>query len=385
MKVSVIGAGTMGQGIAQIAATHGCQVQLIDQSASALESSKEKLRKILQRLIEKERITREKAHEIDNNIHRGTELEAVSGSNLVIEAIVENVEVKKAVFSKIESIVSSETILATNTSSLSVTSIASALTDPQRCIGIHFFNPAPVMKLVEIIPAIQTSNEVTSQVVDLILSWGKVVVKAKDTPGFIVNRIARPFYSEAIRIYEEGIADPASIDLAMTEVGGFRMGPFSLMDFIGHDVNYAVTESVWKAFYYDPRYKPAFSQLRLVEAGYLGRKTNSGFYQYGEDSTTLVSTISPNESQNIVNRIVAMLINEAADALHLGIASAEDIEKAMTKGVNYPQGLLSWADTWGIEKCVHTLDELYHHYHEDRYRCSPLLRNMVAGKEKFLS
>ena len=385
MKVSVIGAGTMGQGIAQIAATQGCMVELIDRSEEALLASEKKLAKILARLIEKERITPEKAESIKNNIHRGTSLDSVEGSNLVIEAIIENLEIKKSLFQELESRLSPEAILATNTSSLSVTSIASALEHPERCIGIHFFNPAPVMKLVEVIPAIQTREEITTQVLNLITSWNKTVVQAKDTPGFIVNRIARPFYSEAIRIYEEGIADIASIDLAMTEIGGFRMGPFSLMDFIGHDVNYAVTESVWKAFYYDPRYKPAFSQLRLVEAGFLGRKSGRGFLDYREGSPLIKSSIITEKSKEIVDRIVAMLINEAADALHLGIATAADIEKAMTKGVNYPQGLLSWADMWGIKKCVLKMDELYDHYHEDRYRCSPLLRSMLRREEKFLS
>jgi 3-hydroxybutyryl-CoA dehydrogenase len=212
---------------------------------------------------------------------------------------------------------------------------------------------------------------------------------AKDTPGFIVNRVARPFYGEALRIYEEGIASFETIDSAMKNIGGFRMGPFELMDFIGNDVNYTVTETVFTAFYFDPRYKPAFTQKRFAEAGYLGRKSGKGYYDYDKNGHLIQrdSVIQPeNEEplkQLIFNRILVMLINEAADALFLNIASAEDIDNAMTKGVNYPKGLLAWADEKGMDWCVSKMDELYNEYHEDRYRCSPLLRKMNNENKTF--
>ena len=205
---------------------------------------------------------------------------------------------------------------------------------------------------------------------------------AKDTPGFIVNRVARPFYSEALRIYEEGMADFVTIDSAMRTLGGFRMGPFELMDFIGNDVNYAVTESIFTAFYFDPRYKPSFTQKRLTEAGYLGKKSGKGFYDY-QNTVTAEPTIDANLSQTIFERILVMLINEAAEAMFLNIASAQDIDNAMTKGVNYPKGLLAWADEKGIDWCVQKLDDLYNEYHEDRYRCSAILRRMKRENKTF--
>lgn len=382
-QVGIIGGGAMGSGIAQIAATAGCKVILFDTKPEALELSKEKLTKIMVRLVEKEKLNLTEANAIKSNITYTDNLEAIAKSDLIIEAIVENLDIKKSVFSAVEKIVSKECIIASNTSSLSITSIAAACKNPERVIGIHFFNPAPLMPLVEIIPALQTTEQVAKDARLLIDSWGKVTVLAKDTPGFIVNRVARPFYGEAIRMFEEGIADVATIDWAMKELGEFRMGPFELTDYIGQDVNFVVTETVFKAFYYDPRFKPSFSQKRLVEAGRLGRKTGHGFYDYSENSLKPEPSKDLVLGKQIVNRILAMLINEAADALFLNIASAKDLDLAMTKGVNYPKGLLAWADEIGLDVVLKQMEELYTNYCEDRYRPSPLLRKMVREQKTF--
>jgi 3-hydroxybutyryl-CoA dehydrogenase len=382
-NVGIIGAGTMGSGIAQVASTAGCLVRLFDLNQEALDNSEAALENITNRLVAKGRITSEEKNTIQKNISYVSSLKELATCDLTIEAIVENLDIKKKVFQELESYVSDSCIIASNTSSLSIASIASSLRRPERCIGIHFFNPAPLMKLVEVIPAIQTSSEVLSISEATIKSWKKVVAIAKDTPGFIVNRVARPFYGEALRMYEEGVADFATIDHAMKSVGGFRMGPFELMDFIGNDVNYTVTETVFTAFYHDPRYTPSFTQKRFAEAGYLGRKSGKGFYDYAEGVPTPLPENNPALLNTVFDRILAMLINEAADALFLNIASANDIDAAMTKGVNYPKGLLAWADEKGIDWCVETLDRLYDEYHEARYRCSPLLRRMNIKNKTF--
>ena len=388
MKVGIIGSGTMGSGIAQVAATAGCQVKLFDANQAILEKSKESLEKILIRLIEKGRIDTSEKNRIQSNISYVNSLKELSNSDLIIEAIIENLEIKKKVFSELETMVNDDCIIASNTSSLSIASIAASLKNPKRCVGIHFFNPAPLMRLVEVIPAVQTSYETLEKSIDTISSWGKTVAIAKDTPGFIVNRVARPFYSEALRIYEEGVASFQAIDSSLKNLGGFRMGPFELMDFIGNDVNFTVTETVFKSFFFDPRYKPSFTQKRFAEAGYLGRKSGIGFYEY--DKNNQIIPLNKNEtkidsalSQLIFDRVLVMLINEAADTLFWNIASAKDIDNAMTKGVNYPKGLLAWADEKGIDWCVNQMDQLYDEYREDRYRCSPILRKMNREQKNF--
>lgn len=380
--IGVIGAGAMGSGIAQVAATAGHQVIIFDTNEKALVVCKQKLIEILQKLETKGRI--HKAEEIINRFSFAHDLNDLKDADLVIEAIVENLAIKKSVFSDLEKVVKHNCILASNTSSLSITSIAAACKKSERVIGIHFFNPAPLMALVEVIPALQTEKGLAETIKNLMLQWKKTPVIAKDTPGFIVNRVARPFYSEAIRIYEEGIADMATIDWAMTAIGGFKMGPFTLMDYIGHDVNYIVTETVFQSFFYDPRYKPSFSQKRLLEAGWLGRKSGKGFYDYSENAVQPEPNKDEALGKKIVERVLAMLINEAADALYLNIASLKDIELAMTKGVNYPKGLLAWCDEMGSDKVMAQLDQLYNYYHEDRYRTSPLLRKKGAINSKFI-
>ena len=381
MKISVIGAGTMGTGIAQIAATNGHEVCLYDSFKDSLENAKTKLENILNRLVEKERISSKEKNEIFNRVNFSKNLKDITGSNLIIEAIIENIKIKQNVFTEIEGIVDDKCIIATNTSSLSIASIAGACTHADRVIGIHFFNPAPLMPLVEIIPAVQTSTKTLTTAKSIIDSWGKVSVLTKDTPGFIVNRVARPFYGESLRIYEEGIADFATIDWALKEIGGFRMGPFELMDYIGNDINYTVTETVFTSFYFDSRYKPSFTQKRMMEAGFLGKKSGRGYYDYSKELPK--ANENRDLGKQILWRVLSMLINEAIDALFLNIATKEDIDLAMTKGVNYPKGLLVWADELGLKNVLFQLEDLYNEYREERYRPSPLLRKMVKENKKF--
>ena len=384
IKVGVLGSGSMGSGIAQVAATAGHDVVLVDNNPNALNQAKSKLAKVMDRLVEKGRLNAQTASEIQGRIHYKTEIEAFASCGLVIEAIIEDLGIKQSVFASMEAIVPADCIIASNTSSLSISAIGSALKSPERFLGIHFFNPAPLMKLVEIIPALQTSDAYLDTAKNTIDSWGKLTVLAKDTPGFIVNRIARPFYSEALRMYDEGVADFATIDWALTEIAGFRMGPFTLMDYIGNDINYKVTETVYASFFYDGRFMPSFTQKRLADAGYYGRKAGKGYYDYSADASMPEPNKDLDLGQMIADRVVIMLINFAADALFMNIASEHDIDLAMTKGVNYPKGLLAWANEIGIQNCVDQLDALFEEYREERYRCCPLLRRMAKNGSTFL-
>ena len=379
--IGVIGSGAMGSGIAQVAAAAGHSVIVYDNNPLAIEKAKSTLTTVLNKLVEKNKINLDESKNIFSRIKFSSSLHEFVSCNLVIEAIVENLEVKQKVFSDLEKIVNDKCILASNTSSLSITSIASACAKPERVIGIHFFNPAPLMPLVEIIPGISTAENLAQEIKRVVESWKKIPVIAKDTPGFIVNRVARPFYGESIRIYEEGIADFATIDWTMKEIGSFKMGPFELMDMIGNDVNYTVTETVWKQFFYDPKYKPSLTQKRLFEAKQFGKKTGKGYYDYSHPMPEPKKDKAL--AEKILLRVLVMLINEAADALYYGVATKEDIDLAMTKGVNYPKGLLKWADEIGIEKVLSELEKLYTEYCEDRYRPSVQLKKMEREKKKF--
>ena len=385
-RIGVLGAGAMGSGIAQVAAMAGHPVVIADVSEAALERAVGSIRKTLDREAEKGRLTPAEVAAIVGRIEMATvngHYSAFEGCGLVVEAILEDLAVKQQAFTALEGATGPTAVLATNTSSLSVTAIAAPCQHPERVVGIHFFNPAPLMPLVEIVGGHATDTRVLAAVRALVDRWGKTTVVAADTPGFIVNRVARPFYGEALRILEEGVADHVTIDWAMREFGGFRMGPFELMDLIGNDINYAVTRSVFEAFSYDPRYRTSLIQKRLVDARLFGRKTGRGYYDYRAGAAAVEPVRDEAQGRGIVDRIVAMLINEAAEAVFLRIATPGDVDLAMTKGVNYPKGLLRWADEIGIGVVLGRLTALQEEYGEDRYRPSPLLRRMAREGRRF--
>jgi 3-hydroxybutyryl-CoA dehydrogenase len=381
--IGIVGSGAMGSGIAQVAATAGHRVHVFDTNANALAAAEKGVKATMAKLVEKQKISAAESERILSLFHFESKLDELKDCQLVIEAIVENLGIKKKLFAELEGIVKSDAVLASNTSSLSIASIAAACKNASRVVGIHFFNPAPLMPLVEIIPAITTSASTASACKALIDSWGKISVMAKDTPGFIVNRVARSYYGESIRIYEEGIASFATIDWALKTFGGFRMGPFELMDFIGNDINFKVTESVWEQFFYEPRFKPSLTQKRLYEAGLFGRKSGKGYYNYAEGNVLQEPVKDEELGHRIFSRVIAMLMNEAVDSLYLQVATKEDIDLAMTKGVNYPKGLLKWVDELGAEQVLETLNKLYTDYQEERYRPTLLLKTMVKSKKKF--
>ena len=495
--VAIFGAGAMGSGIAQVAALAGHRVQLFDARFNGAEEGKRRVGETLASLAAKGKITPAHAGEATDRIDVIHALGDVASAKLVVEAIVEDLEAKRELFRELEVVVAPDAILASNTSSLSVTALAAGLKHPQRVVGMHFFNPAPVLPLVEVVSGLATDRAVAQTIYDTAAAWGKTPVHASSTPGFIVNRCARPFYAEALRMLSERAADAATIDAVMREAGGFRMGPFELMDLIGHDVNFAVTKSVWEAYFHDARFTPSVYQQELVAAGFLGRKSGRGVYDYASDAprpqprtegprscpqrivtygdlhaaNALVDRIAalgvPIERQAPrppfpsgviaaggawlalsdgrsateraadgirdlvlfdlahdyhatkrlgvsradscsdaaygaavgllqaasiavspiddvgglpVLRTVAMLANEAADAVQQGIASAADIDVAMRKGVNYPTGPLAWADAIGCAFVRETLINLHAHYGDGRYRVSPLItRRCAAG------
>lgn len=375
MKIGIVGAGTMGSGIAQVAAQAGHEVFLYDAQIQTGQQALARIDQNLQKELGKGRLNSNQVTSILQRIAWIDHLEKLRPCDWVIEAVVEDLGVKKELFSTLGKITTPACLLASNTSSLSISAIASSCGHPERVVGMHFFNPVPVMQLVELIPAIQTDLEKLELAKTELQRWGKLPVLAQDSPGFIVNRVARPYYTEALRMLDEGIADCATIDAAMIELGAFRMGPFQLMDFIGHDVNFRVTESLYHSCYQEARYRPSFSQKRLFEAGYWGKKTGRGFYNYSQELP--LAKDDPALKQQIFERILLLLINEAADALLWNIASREDIDLAMQKGMNFPKGLLQWAEEWGWKRCVAGMDALFEHYHEERYRCSAGLRRLA--------
>jgi 3-hydroxybutyryl-CoA dehydrogenase len=504
--VGVIGSGAMGAGIAQVAAVAGHTVRLFDTRREAVDKALADIASVFAKLVEKGRMTAADAENARARLQPAAALQDLKDAALVVEAVVEDLEVKRTLFRQLEDVVGPDCILATNTSSISVTAIAAPLARPERLVGMHFFNPVPLMALVEVISGVATDKGVAATVAATAAAWGKEPVHAISTPGFIVNRVARPFYAEALRLLNEQAGDPATLDAVMRDAGGFRMGPFELMDLIGHDVNFSVTQSVFQAYFGDPRFTPSVLQQELVSAGFLGRKSGRGFYRYGDDvarvepkteplagrpqtvrvtrtrtfhepvfdalhdvvnarlaaagvavshpglldgvesqeapafhvhGATIFLTdgrsatqraadddhpdtvlfdlvLDPAKSPRIalaradqcsevawqaavglfqaagfavtrlddvpgmaVMRTVAMLANEAADAVNQGVCSAQAVDLAMQKGVNYPRGPLAWADAIGLAHVAAVLANLAAIYGEDRYRVSPLLRRKL--------
>ena len=378
-KAMVVGAGAMGGGIAQVLVEAGWEVLLYDTQDASLENGVARVRGVWDKLVEKGKINDAQRSAYNKQLSAAYVLREAAEVSLVIEAIYENLDAKRSVFTTLDDVVREDCILATNTSSLSVSSIAAGVKRAERVVGLHFFNPAPLMPLVEIVPGIATDPAVVEACVAAVAAWGKVGVVAKDSPGFLVNRIARPFYGEALHLFEEQMADMATIDWALTELGGFRMGPFALMDLIGHDVNYVVTETIWKQFYCDPRFRPSLSQKRLLEAGWLGRKSGRGFYDYRNGASLPEPTRDEVLGRAIVDRVVAMLINEAADAVYRAIGSESDVETAMLKGVNYPKGLLAWGREWGWTKVRDQIEALRERTGDPRYRVCPWIHDQISG------
>ena len=379
-KAMVVGAGAMGGGIAQVLVEAGWEVLLYDTQDASLENGIARVRGVWDKLVEKGKINDAQRSAYNKQLSAAYVLREAAEVSLVIEAIYENLDAKRSVFTTLDDVVREDCILATNTSSLSVSSIAAGVKRAERVVGLHFFNPAPLMPLVEIVPGIATDPAVVEACVAAVAAWGKVGVVAKDSPGFLVNRIARPFYGEALHLFEEQMADMATIDWALTELGGFRMGPFALMDLIGHDVNYVVTETIWKQFYCDPRFRPSLSQKRLLEAGWLGRKSGRGFYDYRNGASLPEPTRDEVLGRAIVNRVVAMLINEAADAVYRGIGSESDVETAMLKGVNYPKGLIAWGREWGWTKVRDQIEALLRRTGDTRYRVCPWIHDQISAQ-----
>ncbi len=482
--VGVVGAGTMGIGICEVAARYGQRVVLFDVNKASAEHAVGALHERLRKSAFKGKISKQEVKETIDRIQVVDDLAHFSSCDLVIEAIIEDLVIKQELFKRLEVITSSLALLATNTSSISITAIAAGMKDPSRLFGMHFFNPAPVMKLVEVIAGQQTNPEWLKQAKAICKYWKKVPVLAQSSPGFIVNRVARSYYGEPLKMMQEGLATFYHIDTVMTEAAGFRMGPFALMDLIGIDVNYAVSQTVYKAMFNDPRFRPSLIQGEMVAANTLGKKTKQGFYNHHEGaanpkvdyvhrdaqfnqltvpeeetffsemfcdfeynqrkwqgdkvivsgcelrlsdgrlakevaaesempvclvdlsfnykkSKTINLCFSPEVNQFMKNRIVAcfnqmgknvlvtddqpalialrtivMLINEAADAVFNGVCSAKDVDLSMRYGVNYPKGLLAFAEELGWGHVASTLENLHQWFGDDRYRLSPYIRHL---------
>jgi 3-hydroxybutyryl-CoA dehydrogenase len=396
-RIGVAGAGTMGAGIAQLACLARHETFLHDPDEGALRAGEQSLRAGLVKGADRGRWTREEAEAASARLIAAPRLEDLAGCDLVIEAAPESLELKREVFGRLADACGPETILASNTSSLSVTAIAAPVERPERVCGMHFFNPPVLMRLVEVVPGAETANAVADEVTALAGRMGRTPVRAADEIGFIANRCARPYSLEGLRLLGERVATVEQIDAVCRLGGGFRMGPFELTDLVGVDVNFEVAKSFWEQSFHEPRWQPSPIQAKMVAAGRLGRKTGRGYYDYsagphrpddpehdpppanvrewrGSDAIDL----DPEAQAEVLERIVCQLVNEAAFALGRGIGNAEDIDTAMRLGFNYPRGPLAWGDAIGAEGVLSVLDRLRSETGEERYRAAPLLRRRAA-------
>ena len=394
-RIGILGAGTMGAGIAQVVAEAGIAAVMHDPVAGAYERAHERLSGFLARKVEKGQIDQETANASLARVSPAASVEELAAVDLLIEAIPEDLEMKREAFRRLDAAAKPGTILASNTSSLSIARIASATDHPERVVGMHFFNPVPLMALVEVVAGPLTASEVAEATIFAARRLGKTPVLAADTPGFIVNRVARPYYLEAMRILGDGAAGVEQVDAAMC-AAGFRMGPFELVDTIGADINLSVSQSVHEAFFYDPRYRPHLVQRMLVDAGRLGRKTGAGFYEYAADGTrgTPWALLAQRPTgplperlndEQIAARMLAAIINEAASAVSDGVATPEGIDTAMRLGANYPSGPLEWGERIGLARVIKTLDALQAAVPDGRYRVVPLLRSLAERSGSFFA
>jgi 3-hydroxybutyryl-CoA dehydrogenase len=392
--VGVVGAGTMGAGIVQVAAEAGFDVLLFDPVEGATARARERVAGFIERKVEKGQTATEEATAAIGRIRPVDALNGMADADLVIEAVPEELGLKRDLFRDLDRLVADDVVLASNTSSLSIAGIAAATTRPERVLGLHFFNPVPLMALVEVIPGPLTLSQLVDEAALFVRRLGKTPVVARDTPGFIVNRVQRALYLEAFRIYEEGLAEPAAIDDAMRQIG-FRLGPFELADVVGTDVNLAAGTSIFDGFFGDPRYRPAQVQRRVVDAGRLGRKTGAGYYDYAADGARGAPwaalagrpdgapRLPALEPAQIEARVLAAIVNEAASAVADGAGSPEAIDTAMRLASNWPDGPLAWGERIGLEPVVHTLDALHLAVPDGRYRVTPLLRSLALGGGSF--
>jgi 3-hydroxybutyryl-CoA dehydrogenase len=387
--IGVLGAGTMGAGIAQLAARSGARTILHDPLPEALARGAQYARDGLGKEAAKGRLSAAEADAAAARIEPVGDLAAFASCELVIEAAPERLELKHELYKRLsEEIVGEECVLATNTSSLLVTAIAAAASKPERVVGMHFFNPAPVMRLLEVVAGVESSAEALALATATGEAMGKTVIRAKDGPGFIVNRCNRPFGLEALRTLQEQIADVETIDRIVRQEGGFRMGPFELMDLVGVDTGFEISKSFYEQSFYEPRWQPSQITARYVAAGLYGRKTGRGYYDYSRDPYRPADPDPQGAEEEVqpaaggvLSRIVCQVINECAFALGEGVGSAADIDTGMVLGLNYPRGPLAWADQIGLDHVLAVLDGLWEEYHEERYRSAPELKRLVrAGR-----
>ena len=373
-RLGVVGAGTMGAGIAQLGALAGIDTLLHDPIEDALERGMAEIEKNLGKGAERERWSADDAAAALRRLRAARSLDELRDRQIVIEAAPEQLDLKRELFEELSGLCELGAVLATNTSSIPVTQIASAAAEPENVVGLHFFNPPPLMKLVELIAAVQTGERALAIARATGEAMGKHVIEASDGPGFLVNRCGRPFGSEALRLLQERLASVEEIDAIYRQGGGYRMGPFELMDLVGIDVGFAVARSFTELSFGEPRWKPNPLQAKMVAAGRLGRKTGRGWYEYADGEAPRIEIDMSARHRELLNRVQCCIVNEGVFALGEGVGSAEDIDAGVKLGLNWPKGSIELGRELGFDHVLATMDELWDGYREERYRAAPLLR-----------